>query len=199
MLLCVWEGGNRDLLVKLLEEAQEYVLREEEGKTVVYTPVGPEWRPFGYPRHRRPLDTVVLASGIRERIVRDVREFQQRAAWYLERGIPYRRGYLFHGPPGTGKSRSTHITLTYLTSHLPTHVVLCSLVFALAGELGYSICLLSLSDRSLSDDRSVETDFPLLQSLLTVLFCSVLLRMSSSRLLWSCLSLSLCVCVDCCI
>jgi hypothetical protein len=77
--------------------------------------------------------------------------------------------------------------------------VLCSLVFALAGELGYSICLLSLSDRSLSDDRSVETDFPLLQSLLTVLFCSVLLRMSSSRLLWSCLSLSLCVCVDCCI
>jgi chaperone BCS1 len=102
----VWEGGNRDILVKLLEEAQEYVLHEEEGKTVVYTSVGPEWRPFGYPRHRRPLDTVVLASGIRERIVRDVREFQQRAAWYLERGIPYRRGYLLHGPPGTGKSRS---------------------------------------------------------------------------------------------
>jgi chaperone BCS1 len=123
---------NRNELVALLEEAQNFVLREEAGKTIVYTPVGPEWRPFGYPRHRRPLNTVILASGVRERIVLDVREFQQRAAWYLERGIPYRRGYLLHGPPGTGKS---------------------SLVFALAGELGYSICLLSLSDRSLTDDR----------------------------------------------
>ena len=37
------------------------------------------------------------------------------------------------------------------------HVCLCALIqffrTALAGELGYSICLMSLSDRSLSDDR----------------------------------------------
>lgn len=51
---------------------------------------------------------------------------------YCERGIPYRRGYLLYGPPGTGKS---------------------SFISALAGHYGYSICMLSLSERTLDDDR----------------------------------------------
>ena len=51
---------------------------------------------------------------------------------YNERGIPYRRGYLLHGPPGTGKT---------------------SFIGALAGHIGYSICTLSLSERTLDDDR----------------------------------------------
>lgn len=47
-------------------------------------------------------------------------------------GIPYRRGYLLHGPPGCGKS-------SYIT--------------ALAGELERGICVLNLSERGLTDDR----------------------------------------------
>jgi chaperone BCS1 len=47
-------------------------------------------------------------------------------------GIPYRRGYLLYGPPGCGKS---------------------SFITALAGHLDLGICILNLSDRSLSDDR----------------------------------------------
>ena len=47
-------------------------------------------------------------------------------------GIPYRRGYLLHGPPGSGKS---------------------SFIQALAGSLGYDICLLNLSERGLTDDK----------------------------------------------
>lgn len=39
---------------------------------------------------------------------------------------------MFYGPPGTGKS---------------------SFIFALAGHLNYSICVLNLSDPSLTDDR----------------------------------------------
>lgn len=50
----------------------------------------------------------------------------------LYAGIPYRRGYLLHGPPGCGKS---------------------SFITALAGELEYGICVLNLSERGLSDDR----------------------------------------------
>lgn len=48
------------------------------------------------------------------------------------RGIPYRRGYLLHGPPGCGKS---------------------SFIAALASHLNYSICALSMSERTMTDDR----------------------------------------------
>ncbi|XP_032610386.2 mitochondrial chaperone BCS1 isoform X2 [Hylobates moloch] len=112
--------------------ARELALQQEEGKTVMYTAVGSEWRPFGYPRRRRPLNSVVLQQGLADRIVRDIQEFINNPKWYTDRGIPYRRGYLLYGPPGCGKS---------------------SFITALAGELEHSICLLSLTDSSLSDDR----------------------------------------------
>jgi len=37
-------------------------------------------------------------------ILDDAREFLDSEEWYTLAGIPYRRGYLLHGPPGTGKS-----------------------------------------------------------------------------------------------
>merc|ERR1711925_59540 len=71
-------------------------------------------------------------GGVGEGIVQDVTEFVNSVSWYRDRGIPYGRGYLLHGPPGCGKT---------------------SFITALAGELEYSICVLNLSDRSMSDDR----------------------------------------------
>ena len=98
----------------------------------MYTVIGTEWRPFGHPRARRPLSSVVLDSSISSDIVTDVKDFIDSSTWYRERGIPYRRGYLLHGPPGCGKT---------------------SFITSLAGELEYSICVLNLSDRAMSDDR----------------------------------------------
>jgi chaperone BCS1 len=49
-----------------------------------------------------------------------------------ETGIPYRRGVLLYGPPGSGKS---------------------SFIQALAGSLDYNICILNLSERGLTDDK----------------------------------------------
>ncbi|KAI8149727.1 BCS1 N terminal-domain-containing protein [Fennellomyces sp. T-0311] len=123
---------DRHVFTKLLSEAQEMALKKQEGKTVIYTSYGPEWRPFGMPRRRRLLDSVILDGNIKERIVADVRAFIGNGKWYNERGIPYRRGYLLYGPPGSGKS---------------------SFIQALAGELEYNICILNLSERGLTDDR----------------------------------------------
>lgn len=66
--------------------ARDLALQQEEGKTVMYTAVGSEWRSFGYPRRRRPLDSVVLEQGLAERIVRDIREFIDNPKWYIDRG-----------------------------------------------------------------------------------------------------------------
>lgn len=53
---------------------------------MMYTAVGSEWRTFGYPRRRRPLDSVVLQQGLADRIVKDIREFIDNPKWYIDRG-----------------------------------------------------------------------------------------------------------------
>lgn len=61
-------------------------LKEHEGKTMMYTAMGSEWRPFGHPRKKRPVDSVVLDEGIAERILNDCREFIDNPGWYSDRG-----------------------------------------------------------------------------------------------------------------
>uniref|UniRef100_A0A6B2LMM5 ATPase AAA-type core domain-containing protein n=1 Tax=Arcella intermedia TaxID=1963864 RepID=A0A6B2LMM5_9EUKA len=97
-------GRDKHLLFKLLEEAKTMAMAEEEGCTVIYTAVGPEWRPFGVPRLRRPFDSVILPGELSEELYKDVVDFLNNSDWYSTRGIPYRRGYLLYGPPGCGKS-----------------------------------------------------------------------------------------------
>jgi SpoVK/Ycf46/Vps4 family AAA+-type ATPase len=69
----------------------------------MWTSRGIDWERFGDARRKRPLDSVILDKGIKERIVDDVKDFLGRQKWYVDRGIPYRRGYLLYGPPGSGK------------------------------------------------------------------------------------------------
>jgi chaperone BCS1 len=80
---------DRQVFTELLQEAQKMALLNQEGKTVIYTSWGPEWRPFGQPRKRRALGSVILDEGIGERIVRDVREFVKNEKWYADRGKNY--------------------------------------------------------------------------------------------------------------
>lgn len=77
---------DRELFKDLLREAREWSERETEGKTVVYTAWGVEWRPFGKPRRRREMGSVVLGEGVSERIEKDLRSFLGRGRWYADRG-----------------------------------------------------------------------------------------------------------------
>ncbi|KAK5001177.1 Complex III assembly protein translocase and chaperone [Elasticomyces elasticus] len=124
--------AHRHVFEELFQEAHALSVQNMEGKTVVYTSKMAEWLQSGQPKRKRPFDSVVLEQGLSEKILKDVREFLNARNWYLDRGIPYRRGYLLFGPPGTGKT---------------------SFVQALAGELDFSIAMLSLSERGLTDDR----------------------------------------------
>lgn len=82
-------------------------------------------------RSRRRKDSIVLAEGVLEQLFQDVRWFLAAEQWYADRGIPYRRGYLLEGPPGTGKT---------------------SLITVVASELEYGLALISLSQSGLTDD-----------------------------------------------
>ncbi|RPA83341.1 hypothetical protein BJ508DRAFT_413540 [Ascobolus immersus RN42] len=123
---------DRSVFTELLAEAQDLALQQTQGKTVIYTAWGTEWRPFGPPRRKRTVESVVLDKGVKEKIVEDVSNFLKSGSWYTDRGIPYRRGYLLYGPPGSGKT---------------------SFIQALAAEFDYNICVLNLSERGLTDDR----------------------------------------------
>jgi hypothetical protein len=52
----------------------------------------------------RPLNSVILPTGQMDRIIGDMQRFLDAEAAYVHRGIPYHRGYLFTGPPRTGKT-----------------------------------------------------------------------------------------------
>ncbi|MGJ8626394.1 MAG: AAA family ATPase [Sulfitobacter sp.] len=53
---------------------------------------------------RRSVNTILVDDVRIEKVLDDMRWFYGASDWYAERGIPWRRGYLFYGPPSTGKS-----------------------------------------------------------------------------------------------
>ncbi|KAF8739935.1 P-loop containing nucleoside triphosphate hydrolase protein, partial [Rhizoctonia solani] len=81
-------------------------------------------------RQKRPMSSIVLAPGVKEMLLSDTRDFLKSEKWYADRGIPFRRGYLLHGVPGSGKS---------------------SLIHAIAGELALDIYVVSLSSSWIND------------------------------------------------
>ncbi|KAF7325506.1 p-loop containing nucleoside triphosphate hydrolase protein [Mycena kentingensis (nom. inval.)] len=87
------------------------------------------WAPALF-KSRRDMATLILPSGVKEMLVQDAWEFLENKEWYMAAGVPYRRGYLLYGDPGTGKSSTVH---------------------ALAGELGVPIYVISLSSPRLDD------------------------------------------------
>lgn len=96
----------------------------------LYVLKGEYWDNFG-DIPRRSIDTVVVDDDRVQRVLDDMRRFYEAADWYAARGVPWRRGYLFHGPPGTGKS---------------------SLIRALASELSLDIATLDVGRATLTDD-----------------------------------------------
>lgn len=72
----------------------------------------------------------------RKKIICDATEYFEpfKKQWYSNRGIPYRSGYLFHGPSGTGKR---------------------SLSLAMAGFFGMRIYIINLSNTSTTEDDLV--------------------------------------------
>lgn len=75
------------------------------------------------PYEPRELDSVLLPTGYKELLLGDIQTFRDARDWYTHMGIPYHRGYLFYGLPGTGKTS----LVTGLSSHFNAKVYILKL------------------------------------------------------------------------
>lgn len=74
---------------------------------IYYEPLKDQWR-FAAARERRDLSKLPTNKGMKD-VLDDVDTFIKGKDTYKSDGKPYRRGYLIHGPPGTGKTISAEI------------------------------------------------------------------------------------------
>ena len=68
--------------------------------------------------NKRKIDTVILQDGLKDQIKEDVEFFLKSEKWYEDRDVPYTRGYLFYGHPGTGKTSM----IKALSLHCKRHI-----------------------------------------------------------------------------
>ena len=88
-----------------------------------------------YSPHRE-MDSVVLPTILKQSILEDIEEFKNHKDWYAGRGMPYKRGYLFSGPPGCGKT---------------------STIRALASKLNYTIIIVDLNNKKLTNNSTISS------------------------------------------
>ncbi|KAG8696761.1 hypothetical protein FRC09_008276 [Ceratobasidium sp. 395] len=132
---------NRDVVNQLLREAKEAYTREDQNRVAIYTCDQYNCWHRSASRSKRPMSSIVLDTEIKDMIMEDAKDFMSSETWYADRGIPFRRGYLLYGAPGSGKT---------------------SLIHALAGELKLDVYVISLSRRGFDDAKLNEmiSDLP---------------------------------------
>lgn len=98
---CTSEAGRR----KVLDFIEQVAAAKVQARTAaVY--IADRWGDWNRRNDlpARPVDSVVLRDGQIDGLVDDLARFIAAEQTYADLGVPWHRGYLFHGPAGTGKT-----------------------------------------------------------------------------------------------
>lgn len=87
----------KDFVLESLPE-----VREKTTNTVYTQALVGGW--IGRERDLRKIEELVLMPEQKDELVQEIRDFKGSEDFYKKRGIPYQKGILLEGPPGTGKS-----------------------------------------------------------------------------------------------
>ena len=129
-------GRRQSRLRQMIDQANAKRISQDAVGVRVWTS---GWWARLHSKGKRSLDTVFLPPEQKRAIVEAIQWFIDNPGWFASKGIPYRFGCLFEGPPGTGKT---------------------TLVMALSSHFNRPIYILNLA--------TVSNDNELLQAFMTV-------------------------------
>ena len=110
---------NKNLIEKMVKEFS-YKKTKNEIYVNMYTSDG--WEVVT-PIVKRELKTVIMDEDVKNNIVSDIDYFLQNKKWFYERGLPYKKTFIFHGKPGTGKTSF----IKALASHFNKNIYLINI------------------------------------------------------------------------
>lgn len=129
---------NKSFIENMLADAEK--LEQDADGVTIFEYSDTWWNKVDF-RKTRKIDSLIIDNDEKTSLVNDVKEFFASKDWYVDRSIPYKRGYLLSGVPGTGKS---------------------SMVLAIASEFDRPLYILNLN--SIQTDSGLMTAFQGLKS-----------------------------------
>ena len=139
LVLRCWPSFYTRDVQKIIEHATQVFHSRQEAVTLIYHPTAKPQRLKGAPawscvqagKRSRSIDTVIMDRSTKDEVVRLIEGWSERRQHYSEQMEPYRMGFLFEGPTGTGKT---------------------SFAFAIAGKQNRSVYCLPLNTPDITEE-----------------------------------------------
>lgn len=143
---------------KMLQEVLDLKIAEDKAKQGITVGVWTNRKDYWQKEEDfepKVLDNIILPE--KSSVVDDIEKFLDAESWYKERGIPYKRGYMFKGRPGNGKTSLAIALAKYFAKDLyvmnPSGVDDAELRELFRGLTKKSILLVEDIDATFSKER----------------------------------------------